>query len=866
MRKSLASLVGNIGNSIGLGGTPSVRIRDLNEENNEINDFEISSKRGTYGLASPSKKMHISPSRPTGLPPPLPYNSINNRESGNSRNTDNNYATMISSSVENTRILTPFNIRNGIHSIKSYKEVDDDAYGGGSIFGESVVRGINDNLGNNIDGRTPQTTKSQVRIKSLGMTPSRFESSIGNLSSNNNKLNVSTSSIFTPLSTKTRFLPILPTSPRKEMYENLKSNLSTQNENMLHSTKLNNEIKLDSSFSESLISSTMVSTSNLESNNYLSESSEILRKRLNEKNQEIHFLKKTVKDLETRIISLENKEKMFIENEVNNKKKIDELLIEKHENMDRINNLKKEIIKLQEDNNNILKENKCINGNYELKCYEITKLNDEINNFQNSYKHNFTSKYLTPLKNILYDSILEIERKIGNETIMNVEFDNSNMEMDAIIKTLHEYIQNFKNFIILKIDQDYNIIESLHSEISDVNKDLLELKNEYINLKKSYNNIIKKRESYSIINNDENNNKNEDQMIKDKVTTEDSISINEDDEEHIPEKDKDNNKVKVNTNAKDNDNDNDNNNNNVNDNDVNNVNDNVNDDDVNNDDNCDHDDDKKNHLESVNSVFESQNDHLNQETYLDNTPKDGGNGLIGSNKLQFGLTSLAKSLLGYTYLGRNSLLDNSNNNNDNQEKEEISRKINKNSGLKTKKTISKKKDDIKTKTNQSDKSKKKVLKKIDKNKSQDNLKNTSIKKNQSTEKKKSSLKSKKSLSSSETNQVIEDNNKVANKSTTVKGNKSTKADTKTKTKTTGTKSKTKISDEIETKSQSNTKTKTKSSTSSKNTLKNVKSEDDHNNLNKELKKSSKGRRERTESEDNTEQSKTRSTIKKRMKL
>ncbi|TRY51498.1 Uncharacterized protein CTYZ_00003190 [Cryptosporidium tyzzeri] len=853
MRKSLASLVGNIGNSIGLGGTPSVRIRDLNEENNEINDFEISSKRGTYGLASPSKKMLISPSRPTGLPPPLPYNSINNRESGNSRNTDNNYATMISSSVENTRILTPFNIRNGIHSIKSYKEVDDDGYGGGSIFGESVVRGINDNLGNNIDGRTPQTTKSQVRIKSLGMTPSRFESSIGNLSSNNNKLNVSTSSIFTPLSTKTRFLPILPTSPRKEMYENLKSNLSTTpNENMLHSTKLN-EIKLDSSFSESLISSTMVSTSNLESNNYLSESSEILRKRLNEKNQEIHFLKKTVKDLEARIISLENKEKIFIENEVNNKKKIDELLIEKHENMDRINNLKKEIIKLQEDNNNILKENKCISGNYELKCYEITKLNDEINNFQNSYKCNFTLKYLIPLKNILYDSILEIERKIGNETIMNVEFDNSNMEMDAIIKKLHEYIQNFKNFIILKIDQDYNIIESLHSEITDLNKDLLELKNEYINLKKSYNNIIKKRESYPIINDE--NNKNEDQMIKDKVTIEDSISINEDDKEHIPEKEKDkdnndnNNKVKVNTNAKDNNNDN-----NVNDNDVNN-----------NDDNSDHDDDKKNHLESVNSVFESQNDHLNQETYLDNTPKDGRNGLIGSNKLQFGLTSLAKSLLGYTYLGRNSLLDN-NNNYDNQEKEEIFRKINKDSGLKTKKTISKKKDDIKTKTNQSDKSKKKVLKKIDKNKNQENLNNTSIKKNQSAEKKKSSLKSKKSLSSSETNQVIEDNNKVANKSTTVKGNKSTKADIKMKTKTTGTKSKTKITDEIETKSQSNTKTKTKSSTSSKNTLKNVKSEDDHNHLNKELKNSSKGRRERTESEDNTEQSKTRSTIKKKMKL
>ncbi|POM83911.1 hypothetical protein CmeUKMEL1_09760 [Cryptosporidium meleagridis] len=822
MRKSLASLVGNIGNSIGLGGTPSVQIRDLNEENNETNDFEISSKRGTYGLASPSKKMHITPSRPTGLPPPLPYNSINNKEGRNSRNNDNSYAAMISSSIENTRILTPFNIRNGINSIKSYK-VDDDVYGGASVFGENIVRGINDNLDNNIDGSTPQTTKSQVRIKSLGMTPSRFESSMGNLSSNNNKLNVSTSSIFTPLSTKTRFLPILPTSPRKEMYENLKSNLSTtQNENMLHSTKIYNEIKLDSSFSESLISSIMVPNSKSESNNYLSESSEILRKRLNEKNQEIHFLKKTVKDLETRIVSLENKEKLFVENEVNNKKKIDELIIEKHENIDRINSLKKEIIKLQEDNSNILKENKCINGNYELKCYEITKLNDEINNFQNSYKNNFTLKYLTPLKDILYDSILEIERKIGNETIMNVEFDNSNMEMDTIIKTLHEYIHNFKNFIILKIDQDFNIIESLHSEISDLNKDLLELRNEYINLKKSYNNIIKKdRESCSIINNCGNKDKNEDQMIKDKVTVEDSIGTNEGDKESIQEKDSD--------------------------------------------DKNDSESDKINHLESEDSVLESQDNHLSQERCLDNTPKDDGNGLIGSNKLQFDLTSLAKSLLGYAYLGRSSLSDDNNNNNNNQEKEEISRKKIKDSGLKTKKTISKK-DDNKTKTNQIDKSKKKVLKKIDKNKNQENLKTTSIKKNQSTEKKKSCLKSKKSSSPLEINQVIEDDNKVASESTTVKGNKSTKADTKVKTKTTGTRSKTEISDEIETKPRSNTKARAKSSTSSKNTLKNVKSEDDQNALIKEPKKNSKGRRARTELEENTQQSKTRSAVKKRIKL
>ncbi|KAH8583926.1 uncharacterized protein ELE39_002684 [Cryptosporidium sp. chipmunk genotype I] len=807
MRKSLASLVGNIGNSIGLGGTPSRGVRDFNEENNETNDFEISSKRGTYGLSS-LKKLYISPSRPSGLPPPLPYNSSsfsNNRKDDYSRNIDNNHAVAASlSSVENTRILTPFNIRNGINSIQSYKEVDDGD--GSNMFKESILR-INSDLGNNIGEKTPQTTKSQVRIKSVGMTPSRFENLSGNMTSNSNKINVGSSSIFTPLSTKTRFLPILPTSPRKEIYENLKSNLpSIQNENKLQPTRMSNEIKIDSSFSENLIPSTATSASNLENENYLSESLDILRKRLNEKNQEAHFLKKTVKDLEARIISLENKEKMFVENEVNNKKKVDELLIENHENMNTINNLKKEIIKLQEDNSNIIKENKCINGNYELKCYEITKLNDEINNIQSSYKNNFTSKYLTPLKNILYESILEIERKIGNVTIMNVEFEKSNMEIDAIIKTLHEYIQNFKNFITLKIDQDYNIIENLHSELSNVNTDFLQLKKEYIHLKKSYNDILRK-DSYSIINKDENNDKNDSKIIKDKELRKDSIVINEQDRN-------------------------------------------------------DH-----HYSEPMDLVLESQNDYLLQEPCLNTTPKSGGtsaSGLLGSNKLQFGLTSLAKSLLGYTYISRTSLFDN-NNSPEEKEKKENSFIISKDFGLKSKKSISKKnKDDNKTKTTQGDKSKKKVLKRIDKNKNQENLKTTStISKNiQSIDKKKSSLKSKKSLSSLEINQIVSDHDQSNEISITpaVKSNKSNKANAKSKSK---------VLNELEAKTNSNIK----SSTPSKTTSKRIKSEDKNKSLKKEkelnksenvsagktLKKSS----EKNEFENHQKQSKTKSNIKKR---
>ncbi|KAJ1605796.1 hypothetical protein OJ253_3000 [Cryptosporidium canis] len=470
MRKSLASLVGNLGNSIGLGGTPSVRAGNIDNDEIGVNDFEISSRKGTYGLKTSANRLCSSPSRPSGLPPPLPYNTANN---------DSNY--MVSSSIENTSILTPFSLRGKMGSLAAHKEDAEDSMMMGPSF---------NHISSNIAGKTPQTTKSHVRIKSAGVTPYRIENSIGNMNSGASGLFVgggsSVSQLFTPLNNKTKFLPVLPRSPRNELYENMsmKSNIPSISRDVKSRTVSSlNELNVDSAFSETMVAPATVS--NLNSDNP-SESLEMLRKRLNEKSQEVHFLKKTVQDLEARISSLENKESILVESEINNKKRIDELHVERHESNERITQLKREILQLQEEHSNLVKENKCLSGNYELKCFEISKLNEEIDTIQNTYKSNFTLKYLTPLKNLLYESIIEIERKIGKETIMNVEFEKSNMEMDAIVKTLHEYIQNLKQFISLKIDQDFNIIENLHSELSHVNNDFLELKREHLKLKDSF--------------------------------------------------------------------------------------------------------------------------------------------------------------------------------------------------------------------------------------------------------------------------------------------------------------------------------------------------------------------------------------------
>lgn len=477
MRKSLASLVGNIGNGIGLGGTPSVRIRDMNDEGErESGDYEVSSRRGTYGLTTPS--------RPLGLPPPLPYSgggrNVNHREVESTRNHESVNSVTIPSSMENTKILTPFTLKRNQRGEGGDHNPSLD---GSMIVGESFFK-----TSSHLGGKTPQTIKSHVRIKSAGLTntPSRILNSAGKVgagSSNNNNSagggifmgvlgtdNDIISSIFTPQSSgKARFLPVLPTSPRREMSENInvKSNLSLSSKEVVSSSTMSLPVEKEEGF----------------------ESLEVFRRRLNEKNQEVHFLKKTVKDLEARIVSLESKERMLVEMEVSSKKRLEEFLVERHEQAEQIGDLKKEILQLQEEKENVLKENECLSGNYEVKCFEITKLYEQINNIQNTYKDNFTTKYLTPLKNLLYESILEVEKKMGNETIMNVEFGRTDMEMDAIIRTLHEYIQNFKRFVSLKIDQDYNIIENLHFELSNVNKDLLELRREYFDLKKAYDSV-----------------------------------------------------------------------------------------------------------------------------------------------------------------------------------------------------------------------------------------------------------------------------------------------------------------------------------------------------------------------------------------
>ncbi|KAJ1609173.1 hypothetical protein OIY81_2447 [Cryptosporidium canis] len=620
MRKSLASLVGNIGNSIGLGGTPSVRAGNIDNDEMGVNDFEISSRKGTYGLTTSANRLYSSPSRPSGLPPPLPYNTANN---------DSNY--MVSSSIENTSILTPFSLRGKMGSLAAHKEDADD----GMIMGPSF-----NHMSSNITGKTPQTTKSHVRIKSAGVTPYRIENSIGNMNSGASGLFVgggggsSVSQIFTPLNNKSKFLPILPRSPRNELYENMsmKSNIPSISRDVKSQTASSlNELNVDSVFSETMVAPVAVSNLN---NDNPSESLEMLRKRLNEKSQEVHFLKKTVQDLEARISSLENKERILVESEINNKKRIDELQVERHESNERIAQLKREILQLQEEHSNLVKENKCLSGNYELKCFEISKLNEEIDTIQNTYKSNFTLKYLTPLKNLLYESIIEIERKIGKETIMNVEFEKNNMEMDAIVKTLHEYIQNLKQFITLKIDQDFNIIENLHSELSHVNNDFLELKREHLKLKDSFEEMKIQQEQASKSSSDVN-------------TSSASISI--------VEKGQD----------------------------------------------CD--------SESSDLILESES-HNDIVKEVPSTPRRMG--LLNSSTLQLGLTNLAKSLLGYTYINKSDTPDNDS---IDRSKSILEGKLQKDKVVKKKKITSRRVENSED-LNGIENKPRKVLKKIDKKK------------------------------------------------------------------------------------------------------------------------------------------------------
>ncbi|KAH8739068.1 hypothetical protein FG386_000935 [Cryptosporidium ryanae] len=436
MRKSFATLIDNLGNTIGIGGTP---MRSVDSSANESNRLQNENLREDFGVRN--NMIFTSPSRPLGLPPPLPYmkekNNVDNAYNGNMED----HSLKNSSSIENTRVLTPFNISKGVIRPQS-----------------------NNNL------NTP-ITKSVVRIKSMIQTPKKMES---NLSFNGGantigRGNFQSTSIFTPQSCLNKgfdsssYVEKTPIRYEENNSDNLNVVISSKASANLNSVYVEN--------SPVICSNTLNNDNNIQT----MENMEILRKRLNEKNQEIHFLRRTVKDLENRILSFEGKEKTMLENEINTKKRLDELLVEKRDYIEKIRFIQDELIKSKEDNTNIVKENSCLSSENELKNYEIKKLNDEIINLEIKYKNNFTVKYLNPIKNILYEFITEIKDKFGGKTLINVDF-SSNMEIDLVIKTLHEYINHLKNSISYKLNEDKVIIEKLHDEINKINKNNQELK------------------------------------------------------------------------------------------------------------------------------------------------------------------------------------------------------------------------------------------------------------------------------------------------------------------------------------------------------------------------------------------------------
>ncbi|KAK6589017.1 hypothetical protein RS030_243632 [Cryptosporidium xiaoi] len=429
MRKSLATLMDNLGSTIGIGGTPMRNVKNNIKKSNELYNGCLT---GDIGLRS--NMLFTSPSRPLGLPPPLPYN----RERSNIDNTDIN-SLKNSPSIENTRILTPFNI------------------------GTTIIR----SQGNNNNGTNSPVTKSVVKIKSMIQTPKRIEANslFSNNNNNNNEIenNLQQISIFTPQSPNKKpclssYLEKTPSRYEENNSDNFNITGSTENLKMVNNSQV------------------FLNTTNKENNVQIMENMEILRRRLNEKSQEIHFLRRTVKDLENRILNFESKEKIMLENELNCKQKLDGLLIEKQDYIEKIRFIQDELIKSKEDNTNIIKENSCLSSENELKNYEIKKLNDEIINLETKYKNNFTMKYLNPIKNILYEFINEIRNKVGEKVLINVDFNNNNMEIDFVIKTLHEYINHLKDAISLKVSEDRCIIEKLHDEISRINADNYELK------------------------------------------------------------------------------------------------------------------------------------------------------------------------------------------------------------------------------------------------------------------------------------------------------------------------------------------------------------------------------------------------------
>ncbi|KAL7066202.1 hypothetical protein ACR3K2_33520 [Cryptosporidium serpentis] len=463
MRKSITDIVGNFGKSIGLS-SPIIK------------DNEMSPK---YLNSSISKTIldnnlyEKSPTRPQYLPPPLPYNR---KDKLNDLNiVDNLVPSPFKGSfglIEKSTI--GFN-GNNLKMLKHSPFIRSEPFINNSenlIKYNNKINGCEDtwdmNITESIDNNTSQTA-SVVRVKTIGNTGDLYTNNL--LSNSVFSMNITpkhnldrSRSVFTPLSNRNKPLFLLNTTPNK---------------------------------TKSVIHEEINSTPILSDRYDITETSEILRRRLNEKNQEIHFLRRTINDLELNISNNTNKQKLLNNNDILINKKIEDLTLEKQEYFDKCILLQEELKMLREEFLNLQKENKCLAGNYELKIYEISKLNEELLLTKKLNKNDIIEKYLDPLKYKINNLLLSIRGEKGrliyennenNKMDIPIMDDSSQVDSDisSIIESINSCINFFKIIINEKLSEKEKIEMKLHDEIRHLNNEIKNLKFQIMEYEENY--------------------------------------------------------------------------------------------------------------------------------------------------------------------------------------------------------------------------------------------------------------------------------------------------------------------------------------------------------------------------------------------
>ncbi|OII76688.1 hypothetical protein cand_028090 [Cryptosporidium andersoni] len=463
MRESITNIMGNFGKSIGLS-SPIVK-------NSEISPKYLNSSISKTILDN--KLYEKSPTRPQYLPPPLPYNR---KDKLNDLNTvDNLIPSPFKGSfglIEKSAIESNGNnlkmLRNSSF-IRSEPFINNS---GNLIKCSNKINGCEDTLDMNIkesiDNNTSQTA-SVVRIKTIGNTGDLYTNNL--LSNSVFSMNITpkhnldrSNSVFTPLSNRNKPLFLLNTTPSK---------------------------------TKSVIHEEMNSTPILSDRYDVSDTSEILRRRLNEKNQEIHFLRRTINDLELNISNNTNKQKLLNDNDILINRRIKDLNLEKQEYFDKCILLQEELRVLREEFLNLQKENKCLSGNYELKIYEINKLNEELLLTKKLNKNDIIEKYLDPLKDKIKNLLLNIggekgrlicENNEDNKIDISIMDDLSQLDPDitSIIESISSCVDFFEIIINEKLSEKEKIEMKLHDEIRYLNNEIENLKLQIMECEESY--------------------------------------------------------------------------------------------------------------------------------------------------------------------------------------------------------------------------------------------------------------------------------------------------------------------------------------------------------------------------------------------